>query len=221
MELNVQVSGYAQENNPYVRNKLYSNGNIGYADNTPADKHDKHGNRGFSGASQNPGHAVGKCKEKVKKCNHMSLGSTVGNYFWRIIKGSNKIRGEEVNRNTYQLCNGDRAKHPKGSALFRPFVFFSPKVLADESSQSHGKTGNRKEAEAFNFRVESRQPATAICPNLLMLDCTTTFAREIMEFCRPAGSPLLTICRASASPCGYERDRFCIPPGLFKSWTQT
>ena len=37
------------------------------------------------------------------------------------------------------------------------------------------------------------QPATAIFPKLLMLDCTTTFAMEITEFWIPVGRPLLVI----------------------------
>lgn len=33
-----------------------------------------------------------------------------------------------------------------------------------------------------------------MAPNALMLDCTNTFATEMMEFCIPAGTPFFTIC---------------------------
>ena len=44
------------------------------------------------------------------------------------------------------------------------------------------------------------QPAMALAPKELMLDCTMTFASEMTEFCTPDGSPcLITACRDGAS----------------------
>lgn len=34
------------------RNQFYGNGDVGHADDTPADHHHKHGNDGFSGSSE-------------------------------------------------------------------------------------------------------------------------------------------------------------------------
>ena len=80
-------------------------------------------------------------------------------------------------------------------AFFRPVILPGAQVLADEGGHGQREAGDGQKAEALDLGV-SPAAGHRHFPNLLMLDWTTTLAKAMIEFWKPAGRPLTVIWRS-------------------------
>ena len=78
---------------------------------------------------------------------------TVGHDFRAAAENADELRREEVGENTEGFCHQTGTGEAKSHTFFHPVIFLCAEILSHESRQSHGKAGNRKEGETFDFGI--------------------------------------------------------------------
>ena len=94
-----------------------------------------------------------KCQQEVEQCDRACLGDAEGNDLRVIVKGGDKVRGQDVDAHAYQLGKTYRADDAEMCSLFGAVVFFCAEVLADESGERQRKAGDRQKAEALDLGI--------------------------------------------------------------------
>ena len=123
-------------------------------------------------------------KQEEKQCRCPCFLHTNCNHCRVRIEGSDQLRCKNEYHNTDQLRQQCCHENSKPCALFCALMLFCTQILADKGGHCHCETGNRQKPNP-SILEKAPTPAIAISPNELMLDCTTTLASAIIEFCTP------------------------------------
>ena len=127
------------------------NGNIADADDTPANEHGDHGDRGLACAAHNGGHAVGKCQQAIKQADGPHVHSAEINGQFVAGEESNEFGSQHIFCHTNELCHQTGAKNAETHTFFNTVIVLGTQVLANESGQSHGEASDRQKCEALDF----------------------------------------------------------------------
>ena len=108
----------------------------------------------------------------------------MGYHGWVVVEQPHGIGGQEKQCHADKLAMAMEHRMPIRAPCLAWTEVPRSQVLADEGGQSHGEGGDGRNTKPSTLEYEP-QPAMASEPKVLMLDCTTTLAMAMMEFCTP------------------------------------
>ena len=98
---------------------------------------------------------MGEGQQEVEQGDGPCLGDAVGDYLGIAVESSDEKRGGKIDGKAHQLSHDNGAEDAEPGSFFGAIILPGAQILADEGGQGHGKTGDGKKAEAFDFRIGS------------------------------------------------------------------
>ena len=143
--------GICPGNSGKLVDEFDGDGDIGDADDAPANKHGDHGNRSLACAAHNGGDTVGKCQQEIEQADGPHVhGAEVDGQFVAGEK-SYELGCQHIFRNTDELRHQAGAKNTEANAFFHAVIIFGTQILTNERGQSHGETGDGQKGETFDL----------------------------------------------------------------------
>ena len=96
---------------------------------------------------------MGEGEQEVEERDRSGMDRPVGDHLRRAVEGGDQRRYGNIDKDAHKLCCDHGAEDTETRSLFGALVLFGAQILADESGQRHGETGDGQETETFDFGV--------------------------------------------------------------------
>lgn len=135
--------------------EFHGEGDVGHADDAPAQQHHQHRHGGFARAAEDGGHAVRIRQQEEERRGCALVHHAEGDGLRVTGEQADELRGEDEDQQGDGFCDRHRAENADADAFFHTVIRLCAEILADERGQRHREAGDGQEAEALDAAVRA------------------------------------------------------------------